>query len=103
MIYKKKLRDVKSVNDNLIFNRNETKSLEVYSVTVAVNSQTLEDSHPNEREVYIILSGHGIAVIDNQRLEIEQGDIIYIPENCSHWIENPTDVLLQYICVAQWL
>jgi uncharacterized cupin superfamily protein len=55
-------------------------------------------SHPHEEEWLYILSGHGIAEIDDEELEIGPGDFMAFPTpSVPHHLKNPFDRELVYL------
>jgi len=55
--------------------------------------------HPWEHEIYI-LKGRGVAFNDRERVEVKEGDVIFIPGNEPHGYENPWDEELMFICMV---
>jgi quercetin dioxygenase-like cupin family protein len=45
-------------------------------------------SHPGYDETYVILKGECRLKIDGRHMEIQQGDIIYIPSGVKHSLDN---------------
>jgi uncharacterized cupin superfamily protein len=55
-------------------------------------------SHQHEEEWLYILSGHGIAEIDGEELEVGPGDFIAFPTpSVPHHLKNPFDQELVYL------
>jgi mannose-6-phosphate isomerase-like protein (cupin superfamily) len=48
----------------------------------------LKPHHHGPQEVYWIREGNGILLIDGEKQTVGPNSIIYIPENCTHGIEN---------------
>jgi quercetin dioxygenase-like cupin family protein len=47
--------------------------------------------HPNAEEVEYIISGHGIAYIDEDAVELVRGEALFVPRNSFHGFENASD------------
>ena len=57
-------------------------------------------SHPWEHEIYVI-EGHGAAVNDEgKKATIQKGEVIFIPPDERHSLENTGSVSLQFICLV---
>ncbi len=73
--------------------------LTVTWVDVAPGSGQRPHSHAPE-QVYVIVRGRGrMKVGDEERLVVE-GDLIYIPPDTKHGIENLADEVLTYLSAA---
>jgi len=48
-------------------------------------------SHPNAEEVAYIISGRGMAGVDDQEFEVKAGDSIWVPRGTVHWFHNSFD------------
>ncbi len=51
----------------------------------------------NTEQCYMILEGHGIMDIDDEKAEVEAGDTVFIPSNSVHGLINNGPVILKYI------
>lgn len=58
--------------------------------SVRPSESTTPHSH-DEEETFIILSGHGTITIDGVSEAVEKGDVIYLPRNSYHTIQNGSD------------
>ena len=47
--------------------------------------------HPNVEEVEYLISGSGIAYVDEDAVELGPGEAIYVPQNSYHGFENNSD------------
>ena len=47
--------------------------------------------HPNVEEVEYIVSGHGIAHVGNDAVELGPGEAVFVPRNEYHGFENTAD------------
>jgi mannose-6-phosphate isomerase-like protein (cupin superfamily) len=56
--------------------------------------------HEGFEEIYYILSGKGKMVIDREEKEVEEGEVIYIPRNKVHALQNLSEDSLRFITVT---
>ena len=47
--------------------------------------------HPNVEEVEYMVSGSGIAYVDDDAVELGPGEAVWVPQNAYHGFENNTD------------
>jgi quercetin dioxygenase-like cupin family protein len=47
--------------------------------------------HPNAEEVEYLLSGNGIAYLDDDAIELGPGEAVFVPRNSYHGFENTSD------------
>jgi mannose-6-phosphate isomerase-like protein (cupin superfamily) len=55
--------------------------------SVRPGESTTAHSH-DEHETFLILKGHGRIGVDGETSEISEGDVIYLPPNSHHVVEN---------------
>jgi quercetin dioxygenase-like cupin family protein len=77
----------------------EAKALAVTWVTVQPGSRQILHNHP-EVQVYVVVAGFGIMQVGEERHAVQGGDMIYIPSNEMHGIENSSDEVLSYVSAA---
>lgn len=55
--------------------------------------------HPEREEIYYVLSGSGILMIEDSEVEIFEGDAVYISGNVQHGLKNFSlkDLLILYV------
>ncbi|MCB0634720.1 MAG: cupin domain-containing protein [Saprospiraceae bacterium] len=51
-------------------------------------------------ETYIIVSGSGIALVDEVQTEIKSGDVIYIPAGARQYVRNTGKRELAFWCIV---
>jgi mannose-6-phosphate isomerase-like protein (cupin superfamily) len=51
-------------------------------------------------EVYYILEGEGVMHIDDEKAEVHQGQVIYIPPNSKQYIQNTGNIDLKFLCIV---
>lgn len=47
--------------------------------------------HPNAEEVEYLVSGHGIALLDDDEIELGPGEAVFVPRNAYHGFANTSD------------
>jgi quercetin dioxygenase-like cupin family protein len=47
--------------------------------------------HPNAEEVEYLVSGSGIAYVDDDAIEVGPGEAVFVPQNAYHGFENTSD------------
>jgi quercetin dioxygenase-like cupin family protein len=47
--------------------------------------------HPNAEEVEYLVSGSGIAYVDDDAVELGPGEAVWVPQNAYHGFENNSD------------
>ncbi len=73
--------------------------LSVTWVEVAPGSRQRPHSHAPE-QVYVIVQGRGRMHVGEEVQEVGVGDLVYIPPNMLHGIENTSDGQLVYFSAA---
>ncbi len=73
--------------------------LSVTWVEVAPGARQRPHSHAPE-QVYVVVKGRGTMHVGAETQEVGPGDLIYIPPNVTHGIENATNETLVYFSAA---
>ena len=68
-------------------------------VDVAPGLRQRLHNHPSE-QVYVITAGRGTMSVGEERQEVAGGDLVYVPPNIIHGIENSSKEVLIYISAA---
>ena len=55
--------------------------------------------HPNAEEVEYLISGHGVAYVDDDAIELGPGEAVFVPQNSYHGFENTSNAEV----VMAWL
>ncbi len=55
-----------------------------------------ENSHPDSAEIFVFLSGHGIAYSDEHSVVVGPGDVLILPAGSVHRIENTSTTERMY-------
>ncbi len=63
--------------------------------------KAIKHKHEKSEEVYYILSGEGRVKVSKSYKDIKKGDVIYIPKNFAHALENTSDDKeLKLLCIS---
>ena len=54
--------------------------------------------HPTQ-EIYIVMRGEGIVILDDEEAPVKAGDVIEIPSNVSHTMENRSGQPLTWLAI----
>lgn len=61
------------------------------TITIKPNSSISLQKHLRREEHWIIVNGHGKAIVDTKETSIEEGKHLYIPKNTIHRLINTSD------------
>ncbi len=76
----------------------DCSNLSLAEATVHPGASTLKHHHGHSEEIYHILSGEGIVVIDDISFNVSPGDTVHIGPGCSHQIKNTGNSPLRILC-----
>jgi len=76
-----------------------SKTMRLALIELPPGGATREHKH-NCEEVFYIIEGKGVVIIEGKEYEIEAGDAVYIKENLRHKTVNTGNVPLKYIFVV---
>ncbi len=68
-------------------------------VEVAPGSRQRPHDHASE-QVYVIVAGRGRMLVGEEEREVGAGDLVYIPSDAVHGIENASEEVLTYVSAA---
>ncbi len=68
-------------------------------VTVEPGSRQIVHHHVSV-QIYVIIQGGGLMHVGDETRPVSAGDLIYIPSDAPHGIENNTGALLVYVSAA---
>ncbi len=54
--------------------------------------------HPTQ-EIYIVMQGEGIMILDDEESPVRAGDVVEIPPNASHTMENRSGKPLTWLAI----
>jgi len=52
-------------------------------------------------EIYYILEGTGNLKIDNEIIQIQKDDSVYVPPNSEQMVENSGETNLRFLCIVE--
>lgn len=95
------MRERNGLTSYFMFGRGEAgeTALAVTWVDIVPHSQQRLHNHP-EIQVYVIIAGQGLMHVGAETRHVQAGDLIYIPTNLMHGIENTGSETLSYISAA---
>jgi mannose-6-phosphate isomerase-like protein (cupin superfamily) len=73
--------------------------LSITWVDLSPGSRQPPHKHSPE-QVYVIIAGKGVMTVADAEREVAVGDMVYIPPNTVHGIQNTSDEVLSYISAA---
>ena len=56
-------------------------------------------THPNAEEIMYMLSGRGLAGVNDEETVVGSGDTIWVPKGAVHWFSNPFDEPCEFIFI----
>lgn len=74
-------------------------ALAITWVDVDPGSKQRLHHHP-EVQVYVIIAGSGVMHVGDESRPVSTGDLIFIPSEMQHGIENTSETVLSYISAA---
>jgi mannose-6-phosphate isomerase-like protein (cupin superfamily) len=77
----------------------DESQLAVTWVDVMPGKKQRTHHHPPE-QVFLIIAGKGRMHLGDETREVKEGDLVYIPTNLPHSIDNLGDGILSYISAA---
>ena len=63
------------------------------------NKQTTGHEHQGQEEVYFFVAGSGEMLINEERFEVNSGDIVLIEDGEFHRVHNTSQSDLYFVCV----
>jgi mannose-6-phosphate isomerase-like protein (cupin superfamily) len=90
-----------SIIRELLSHRNSSiRNQSLAEAIVGPGIQTAPHYHPKTEEIYYILSGSGTMHLAGASRSVGCGDAIAIPPGAVHWIENPFNEDLVFLCTC---
>jgi len=75
------------------------EQLGVMHFELPMNAKVELHNHANEEEMYYVLSGQGEVNVDNNIYNIMVGDLLYIPKNRQHSLQNIGNTTLTLLAI----
>ena len=94
--------DVVKDNETYLLKDNKTLNNLVLSSTKLYRGRmTRGHSHAGQEEVYFFVQGTGMMIVDEDRIRVEPGSIVLIPDGAFHQVINDGEMNLVFNCVFQ--
>ena len=77
----------------------ESNALAITWVDVEPGAKQRLHNHP-EVQVYVIVAGTGRMQVGDETRDVKAGDLVFIPSEAFHGIENTGDSVLSYVSAA---
>ena len=90
---------IKSIEENLNYRDGTKRIVGMFDTTLLNKEKITPHFHDDVEEVYYILEGEGIMVIENEHEFVKAGEIVYIPPRKTHSI-TATSFELRFITVS---
>ena len=91
------------VKDNETYMLKDNKTLNnlvLSSTDLKAGQSTRGHSHSGQEEVYYFVSGAGEMEIDDERFNVQGGDVVLIPDGAFHRVHNGSKYnTLYFVCV----
>lgn len=66
-------------------------------ITLEPGASIGEHAHPNTEDLYLIVEGRGMGVLDGERFSVGPGDLFLVKAGGSHGLINDSEVPLTFI------
>lgn len=88
-------------NETYVLKDNKTlNNLVLSSTALKGGKSTRGHSHPGQEEVYYFVSGTGTMELDNNKFNVQGGDVVLIPDGAFHRVHNSSqNNELYFVCV----
>ena len=87
-------------NETYVLKDNKTlKNLVLSSTELKPGQSTRGHSHAGQEEVYYFISGTGTMELDEEKFNIQGGDVVLIPDGAFHKVHNQSPTPLYFVCV----
>ena len=92
--------DIVKDNETYVLKDNKTLNNLVISSTELHGLQsTRGHRHEGQEEVYYFVSGTGEMELDNEKFEVQGGDVVLIKDGVFHRVHNTSNTKLYFVCV----
>jgi oxalate decarboxylase/phosphoglucose isomerase-like protein (cupin superfamily) len=94
--------DVVKDNETYLLKDNKTLNNLVLSSTKLYRGRmTRGHTHQGQEEVYFFVQGTGMMIVNEDRIRVEPGSIVLIPDGAFHQVINDGEMNLVFNCVFQ--
>jgi len=92
--------DIVKDNETYVLKDNKTlNNLVVSSTELRGLQSTRGHRHEGQEEVYYFVSGTGEMELDNEKFEVQGGDVVLIKDGVFHRVHNTSNTKLYFVCV----
>ena len=84
----------------MVSRRQQAKLLGIGLTTIHPGSSIGVHQHANNEEIYLILSGQGVATLDGREQRVRPGDVMVNHPHCSHGLRNDSTEELRIFAFA---
>lgn len=96
--------DVVKDNETYLLKDNKTlKNLILSSTELYPGRATRGHTHAGQEEVYFFVHGTGVMIVDSERMRVQAGSVVLIPDGAFHQVVNDGDDNLIFNCVFDGL
>lgn len=89
------------VISNVLHTERDEVNTDLTVTWVDVDPGAAQERHSHASEqVYVVVAGTGVVSVSGERRSVEAGDLVYVPSNAEHGIENTGDRPLEYVSAA---
>jgi mannose-6-phosphate isomerase-like protein (cupin superfamily) len=86
---------------HLLHSRADVSETDLTITWVEVEPGASQVPHAHDPEqVYVIVAGRGLMTVGDDRREVSAGELVHIPSNTDHGIENTGTETLEYVSSA---
>ena len=78
----------------------DSQNLSVKQETMPPNSKEQLHFHKNAQQFFFILKGKATFVVDEETFEVTENSGFHIAPNKKHWVENQSDVDLEFLVIS---
>jgi quercetin dioxygenase-like cupin family protein len=72
-------------------------------MTIPPGTQFGRHIHDGSEELYVILEGHGVALLDDEEHAVRPGDYLMLRNQGCHGLRNDSDGPIRLLCVCIYL
>jgi len=92
--------DIVKDNETYVLKDNKTlNNLVVSSTELHGLQSTRGHRHEGQEEVYYFVSGTGEIELDDEKFEVQGGDVVLIKDGVFHRVHNTSNTKLYFVCV----
>ena len=99
--FRDRIKDEYDRSEDILVGPELTEACAAATVRMKRGFETEAHAHDTEEQLFIVLSGKGELVIEDENREISKGMTVYIPRRASHKIVATSEELV-YIYVSVW-